>query len=169
MTRIFIADIEADGLLRDTLIKGKIVPAATHIHCMVISELNSEDYEVYLEEDIEDIKYRLSTLPVLVGHNFFGYDLPLLTKLYGFKWNYSSLGGNKAKIIDTLRMSQGTFPDRPGGHGLDAWGKRVGFAKPKVTDWSNQPIETYIHRCKEDVKINKLTYKYLLQELKKYD
>ena len=51
-----------------------------------------------------------------------------------------------------------------GQHGLKAFGVRLGILKPEVEDWVNQPIEVYLHRCEEDVKINEATYEALLEE-----
>jgi len=39
-------------------------------------------------------------------------------------------------------------------YGLDSFGADAGIPKPKVTDWSEQPLEVYINRAEEDVKIN---------------
>ena len=77
-------------------------------------------------------------------------------------------------FIDTFTLSKRLYPDRPmayyrgksaGQHGLKAWGIRTGIAKPEVEDWSNQPIEVYLHRCTEDVINNEATYEMLLEEI----
>ena len=71
----------------------------------------------------------LSQAPKLIGHNVAGYDLPVLERLYGFKY----LG----EVVDTLILSRLLFnglsdePDRHGRHALEAWGKRLGYQKVK--------------------------------------
>ena len=73
---IWVADSEADDLL----------DKVTKMHCFVMSELCSGIYEVYVEKDIDKLKKKLSSISVLVGHNFFGYDLPMLNHLYGVEY-----------------------------------------------------------------------------------
>lgn len=84
---------------------------------------------------------------VVVGHNIIRWDIPNLERILGIKI--------KSKLIDTLALSWYLYPDRAKNtHNLDDWGNDLGIEKPKVTNWSDQPIEVYIHRCEEDVKIN---------------
>jgi hypothetical protein len=80
-----------------------------------------------------------------VMHNGMLWDKPELERVLGIKI--------KAKLIDTLFLSWYCFPARVL-HGLDSFGEEAGIPKPKVTDWEDQPIEVYVNRCSEDVKIN---------------
>ena len=130
-----------------------------------------------------------SSFTGLLCHNILGFDLPAMKKL-GYIESYSCVPDHinsiPKKIFDTLHISRCLYPDRQlprscpthkhnpvtgkkdpvGPHGLDAWGYRVANAKPKVDDWRNQPIEVYVHRCIEDVKINELTWFALIKESK---
>jgi hypothetical protein len=63
--------------------------------------------------------------------------------------------------VDTLALSWYLY-HAENRHGLEQWGERLGIAKPQVEDWENASIDTYIHRCEQDVKIN-----YLLWERQK--
>jgi len=75
----------------------------------------------------------------------------------------------KARVIDTLFLSWYLEPDRPK-HGLDSYGDEAGVPKPPIEDWENLPIEEYIHRVTEDVKINMYVWKKQLKQLLKlYD
>ena len=75
---------------------------------------------------------------------------------------------------DTFILSSLFNPDRPkppgcsGSHGLEAWGVRFGVPKPKHEDWTNFS-EDMLHRCREDVKINVLTYRYLYEKRTSWD
>lgn len=55
--------------------------------------------------------------------------------------------------MDTLALSWYLYPER-NFHGLESWGIDFGVPKPVVNDWKDQPLEVYVHRCEEDVKIN---------------
>jgi hypothetical protein len=108
---------------------------ATKIHCMVANGKEvDKDFFVNLSED-----------DVLIGHNIIRYDIPVLERLLGIKI--------KAQLIDTLALSWYLFPD-VNRHGLAQWGERLKIEKPIITDWENLSPEEYLHRCKEDVKIN---------------
>ena len=121
----YVFDIEADGINAN----------ATKIHCMVANgDIVDKDFFVSLSED-----------DVLIGHNIIRYDIPVLERLLGIKI--------KAQLIDTLALSWYLFP-AVNRHGLAQWGERLKIEKPIITDWENLSLEEYLHRCKEDVKIN---------------
>lgn len=82
---------------------------------------------------------------ILVAHNQCRWDIPNLERILGIEI--------KNRVVDTLGLSWTMFPKRTK-HGLDEWGEDVGIKKPRVDDWENLPIEEYIKRCEEDVKIN---------------
>lgn len=161
-----VADTEADGFL----------DVATKMWCFVGKNIDTEEVSVFYEQDIKELVSYLSNIKYLIGHNFFGYDLPFLKKLYNIDYTPYSLVGKGCKIVDTLALSRYSFPDRPlplgykgkgGSHSLECWGYRVGRWKPEITDWENLSLEEYVHRCTEDVEINRLMYLELIKELKK--
>ena len=78
-------------------------------------------------------------------HNGIGWDKPQLERVLGIKV--------KARMIDTLFISWYVFPNRIK-HGLESYGEEFGVPKPEVNDWKGLPLEVYVHRCQEDVKIN---------------
>lgn len=82
----------------------------------------------------------------VVMHNGVRWDIPNLERVLGIKI--------KTKCIDSLALSWYLYPDRKKKHGLEAWGEEFGIKKPPITDWTEQPLSTYVHRCQEDVKIN---------------
>ena len=72
----------------------------------------------------------------------------------------------KAGIVDTTALSWYLYPNI-GKHGLAFWGERLNIKKPVVEDWNDQPIEVYIERCEEDVKINLALWKMMKEYLDK--
>ena len=137
-------DLEADGLL-DTI---------TKIHCLSYTEDGKTFHTLTTYDQMRQF-FQEST--ILIAHNQVRYDIRAVRKILGVYV--------KAKLYDTLAMSWVFEPDRPK-HGLDSWGDTVGIPKPKVTDWSDQPLEVYVNRCEEDVKINWLTWQKLIKKAK---
>ena len=103
-----ILDIEANGLRPDT------------IWCIVAKEVEYGTVNVFIGEDIFSFPDWVRTHGVthICGHNIIGYDLPVLEKITGFKWEEA--------IQDTLVMSRLANPNREAGHSLDSWGNRLG-------------------------------------------
>ena len=133
MKRVF--DIEANGLLQD----------ATKIWCISVYDLETRVKKHFGPTGIIKALYYLMEADVIVGHNILGYDIPLIQKLYP----WFKVSG----VEDTLILSRLYAPDRPNGHSLDAWGKRLGHLKPKHEDWSKYSGEMR-ERCDQDVMIN---------------
>ena len=161
-----------------------VVLDAEYLHCAVFKELGKENYHEFTNATKlrKWLQAESNNSLTLIGHNIMNADLEVNRRLLDapFTIGPDTIFGNPCTFIDTFTMSKRNNPDRSaaylwdsklkknvslGIHGLDAFGKRVGIPKPKITDWSTQPVETYVHRCREDVKINELTYYYLLEEM----
>ena len=95
--------------------------------------------------DYDEMRKFFKGADVLVGHNIYRWDIPVVERILGIKIT--------SKIVDTLALSWYLYPDK-GKHGLESWGEHFGIPKPEITDWDNLSIREYIHRCEEDVKIN---------------
>ena len=93
---------------------------------------------------------------VLVAHNGIRFDKVVLQNLLGIEI--------KALVVDTLALSWYLHPARSK-HGLASWGEEFGVPKPLVEDWEDQPIEVYLERVEEDVKINTLLWEKFYKEL----
>lgn len=106
--------------------------------------------------DYDGMRKFLLAADVLVGHNITRWDIPHLERLLDITIT--------AKLVDTLILSWYLEPNRVL-HGLDDWGRELGVAKPKIVDWSEQPLEVYVHRCEEDVKINTLLWERFWKHL----
>ena len=103
-----IFDIETDDL------------NATKVWCIVAKELNGESYR-FTPDNIEEGVKLLQNAETLIGHNIIGFDIPVLKKLYNFKY--------KGNVVDTLVMSRLYNPVRENGHSLKTWGYRLGEPK----------------------------------------
>ncbi len=123
-----IFDLEADHLLEE----------ATTVWCIVAVDTETNEIHTFDPDNIKEGMDLLSRADTLIGHNIIAYDLKLLDKLYGFKYD-----GN---IIDTLVYTRTIWPDIKeadfklykqgkmdanliGSHSLKAWGVRIGVLK----------------------------------------
>lgn len=142
--RIAVFDVEANGLI------------PTKLWCLSYNKRKGTDH-ISTTTDYEEMKKFLLAADVLVGHNITRWDIPHLERLLSITIT--------AKIVDTLALSWYLEPNRIM-HGLDSYGDEFGVPKPKVVDWSEQPIEVYTHRCHEDVTINTLLWEKQWKHLK---
>ena len=142
---MYVFDVEADGL------------DATKIHCLVYGKGKG----TVSITDYNGMKEFLLKADTLIGHNICRYDIPTLERLLEIKI--------EAKLIDTLALSWYLEPTRKR-HGLEFYGEDFGVPKPVITDWEGLSGEEYVHRCREDVKINtKLWEQQHKQLVKMYD
>tara|TARA_R110000803_G_scaffold8609_2_gene27587 strand:+ start:3099 stop:4940 length:1842 start_codon:yes stop_codon:yes gene_type:complete len=134
----YVFDIEANGLNPDK------------IHCLVSNEQNSTS--------IDGMSYLVDVdrADLLIGHNIIQYDIPVLERILDIKV--------KAELVDTLALSWYLFPKRTK-HGLESWGMDFGVPKPPIAEWDTLSPEEYLHRCKEDVKINTMLWELQKQYL----
>jgi len=146
----FIFDMECDALLDDV----------TKIH--VIGWHSLDTGESGTITDYKMMKRFLSQSNLtLICHNAIRFDIPVFEKILKIKII--------ARVIDTLALSWYLQPLRER-HGLAFYGEDFGVPKPLVEDWKDQPIEVYVNRVTEDVKINLLLFRHQLKHLKEiYD
>lgn len=138
---IFAADIECDGL------------DATKIWCFSLAELDEKCNPIrsWTETDYEEMKSLISNPDnTFIMHNGCSYDKPTLVRLLGVPF----LG----TIIDSLAVSWYLEQKRLR-HGLASHGEELGVPKPEIDDWEGLSLQEYIHRCEEDVKIQRLLWK----------
>jgi len=141
-----ILDIEANGLRPDT------------IWCIVAKEVEYGTTNTFIGEDIFSFPdwVRLNGITHICGHNIIGYDLPVLEKITGFKWEKA--------IQDTLVMSRLANPNREAGHSLESWGNRLGFSKGDHSEWGEFSWDM-VEYCKRDVELTEKVYETLTKEL----
>ena len=93
----------------------------------------------------------------IYAHNGFGFDYPIISRLWGTDWE-------RFCLRDSLVLSRLANPSRSGGHSLAAWGARLGFPKGDHSDWSHwsQAMSDY---CAQDVQVTERLLKSLEVEL----
>lgn len=159
---IYHCDIEATGLLDEPDLK---------LHCL--STLCGGSTYTYTDDAEIFFRICIQGGDTLVFHNGFGYDFPALIKM-GVISDYSVLPDSitlmdgtvkNVQLIDTLALSRSWYPDLQGGHGLEAYTKRLGTFKPEIKDWKGLPIEEYVSRCEADVDNTEKVFEYLMDKL----
>lgn len=146
ISRVF--DIEANG-----------IENVTKVWCYCSHDIETKElYQTAIMSGnfSENILIDWMGVDLLIGHNIKRYDLPVLEEVLGVTY--------KGEIFDTLLMSQLLKNDRPGGHSLAAWAKRLGMEKQEHDEWDRYSPEM-LERCKTDVEINVAIYQALLKEM----
>ena len=155
---VAIFDIESTGLLPQVLYgNGKM-------HCVCFQELEDDDslgsvrtFTSGMYGDWRSLWVHMNSIDTLIGHHIIGYDLPLLKLKYGYEF--------KGQVIDTLVISRKNYPDRPGGHSVEAWGPRIGMTKMPIDDWTEGNIEDIIKRGESDVQMETQIYFEVMKEV----
>lgn len=146
-------DLEGNGL-RESI---------SSIWCVVVKNLDTEEVTKLTCESpnfAAEVAEVFAKATYVVGHNIINYDLPVLKAIMGVDYS--------GEILDTLVLSRLLNPDRPYGHSLDEWGKKLRRYKPAHEDWSRFSPEM-LHRCVEDVEINYLVMLELEKEMSGHD
>ncbi len=163
MSKVFVGDLEADGLL----------DGATQIWCGSFISVDGKEkisFSPYSHKDfVKEMLSFMDSCSCLIFHNGIDYDFPLLKKLHDYEY--------KGEVVDTIVMSRLMNPKRPvpphcpvknRPHSVDTWGYRVGRGKVQHDDWSQFSSEM-LHRCEEDAEIQRLIYLALMEEKKGYN
>lgn len=192
--RFLIGDLESVGLIRATR-------KASDIHILTLQDYFSGDYWIFFdpyekrinpsklemegEQDgyIEDGVRMLMESEAFSFQNGVGFDLHVFERCFPwFKYNYLESRASRPhadifpfKYMDTMLVSQLTYPDRPlppqayaigagntGPHSIAAHGIRIGRYKPDHDDWSTL-TDAMIHRNIEDVAIGTDMLKWLME------
>ena len=142
-------DIEANGLKPDT------------IWCIVAKEIEHGTSNTFIGDDVfkfADWVYDTG-ITHICGHNIIGYDLPVLEKLTGFRW--------EGAVQDTLVMSRLARPQRINGHSLEAWGEKLKFSKGSHDEWDSFSWEM-VEYCKRDVEVTARLFTRLSKSLEEF-
>lgn len=95
----------------------------------------------------------------VIMHNGIFFDAPVLKKVWGVTMK-------KSQVVDTLVMSRLYNPQLDGGHSLESWGNRLGFAKGDFTDFDGGLTDEMIKYCEQDTLVTKQLYHFLEREMK---
>jgi hypothetical protein len=156
---VILFDLETDT--------NKGVPFVTKLQVIALYDFETEQYEVYDNDRINEGVARLSKSWCLCGHNIAGYDMPVLRRLYphiSFTDNlidtlvwarvvYPDIVKNDLKLFKSTKIN---FPPKYIGlYSLESFGARLGILKGDNSemDWGTwtQEMSDY---CLQDVKVN---------------
>lgn len=154
-----IFDIETNGFYQD----------ATKVHCIALKRIDIDTDVLLFDTEQDNIKEGLKILSeadTLIGHNIIQFDIPVLEKLHP-EFTYTH------NVLDTLNLSCIKHALR-NKHGLEDWGKDLGFEKLnpmtgqeyteeewkerkkiKATSWEVYTREMGAY-CQQDVRITEL-------------
>ena len=141
-----VFDTESDGFLNE----------ATQLFSICAVDLDTGDRYSFDPGGIVEGLELLSKADLIIGHNIYMHDIPLMQRLYPW-WTYKA-------AHDTFIMSSLYMPDRAGGHSVEAYANITGVAKVQNEDWS-QWTPHMQHRCEEDVEGNVLIWEHLSKKM----
>ena len=149
----YLFDIEGDDLL----------PKITKVHCIVAINVDTGEVHKFGPERLQEGLALLSGAGTLIGHHILGYDIPALSKVFGWEPSPHTI------IRDTLLLAKLIYPnileldferkirDMPatmyGRQSLESWGYRLKFPKQEQPDFA-QYTEEMMGYCVNDVKLN---------------
>lgn len=145
--RRVVCDIETSGL--DT--------AACSLWCVVCYDIDTDEVFTFSEGTLKDFQEFSKSVSLWIGHNILAFDAPVINRV-------CRAGITVDSILDTLIMGRLVDPMIQGGHGLEAWGKRLGFPKQDFNDWSKF-TPAMLEYCINDVKLTVKLYHYLKERL----
>jgi DNA polymerase-1 len=102
----------------------------------------------------------LRGVDTIIGHNLLAFDLPVLERVWGWKWN--------GTVQDTLVLGRLLNPAIEGGHSLKAWALRAGKELKEEFDAANFDkglTDDMIHYCLQDCRANWDVYEYIVSEM----
>jgi len=144
MSKAFF-DIETNGLNPDRV----------HCICAMLDDGESTVYNFIGGNTYGNFREWLASEDVdtLIGHNIIGFDVPVLRRLSGFRWDFN--------LRDTLVLSRLSNPSLEGGHSLRSWGERLGNYKDDYQGGWEEYNHDMLEYCKQDVRVTKALYKHL--------
>lgn len=180
-----VFDIETTGLLDSSSLDYSEYPIKLKpyfkVHCIVFKSLDTGKVVRLYGSQLtkKNVDKLLSRATTLIAHNGIGYDLPVLSLYFDVDYyigtsssDPSTVNGRQCEITDTAIVSRMLWPDRPSGHSLKEWGKRLGLLKgdygQQEDAWSefNQDMLEY---CEQDVDVTEAVYDALMEEWGEWD
>jgi DNA polymerase I-like protein with 3'-5' exonuclease and polymerase domains len=143
-----VVDIETDAI------------NAKKIHCIVAQHYETGEIRKWVGDECKEFGDWSKKIDQFIMHNGISFDAPLLNKFTG-----SSI--TPLQVRDTLLESQLFNPVREGGHSLESWGERLGFAKLDFHDFSEfSPL--MLEYCQRDVELTRKLAQTLEKEKKRF-
>lgn len=142
LNRCCVIDIESNGLLSSSLDYSSFpykLNSDAKLWCVVVTNVATLESDVAVKSEItkEWMESVMSKYDYIIAHNGVKFDFVYLRLASLFDYSIADLGekdssmlfGRKVVFIDTLIWSRLFYPDRYGGHSLDAWGERLKVPK----------------------------------------
>lgn len=172
MQKRYCFDIEANGLLKEVNL----------FFCAVVEDVDTGDIWYYDPDQWQEFLDKLYSAQWLIGHNIIGYDIPALTKLFGWLPNPKTVIHDTMIASRMLNPSLERHPDCPakvwsahandwknvGPHTLMNLGYIYGehkdsFGEEKAFDEYCPEMLTY---CAQDVRTNVVIFHGLQRQMK---
>ena len=131
---------------------------STHdvIWCCVTRDIETNEVKVWKEAS--GLQKYLDQCDLIIMQNGIAFDAKVLQKVWKISVNLNL-------VYDTLVASRLLSPSLEGGHSLDAWGKRLGYAKFEFSDWDAGCTAQMITYCIQDTLVTQKLYEHLVSEL----
>lgn len=175
-----VFDIEANNLLNSESIDYSQYPFKLkdtfRVHCVVFKDITTGEKYKFYEDSLtkENIHKMLSKADKVVAHNGINYDLGVLFLYFDVDYYVGSgegdpdtVLGKPCEIVDTLVISRALWPDRPSGHSLKEWGKRLDILKGNYGESENawgEFSQEMLEYCEQDVDVTEQVYYSLKEE-----
>lgn len=114
--------------------------------------------DVTVWKEANGLQKYLDSCDLIIMHNGICFDAPVLRR----NWNITMKQNQKC---DTLVLSRLLSPSLEGGHSLDAWGQRLGFAKGDFKDFDSGYSKEMEEYCIQDTLVTEKLYQHLTAEL----
>jgi DNA polymerase I len=131
---------------------------STHDKIWMCVTRNIETDEVIVWKAVNGLQKYLEVCDLIIMHNGINFDAPVLRK----NWNVTM---KLSQVYDTLVASRLLNPSLEDGHSLDAWGKRLGYAKGDFSDWDNGATPEMEQYCIQDTLVTAKLYNHLILTL----
>ena len=135
-----------------------IETTSTHDKIWMCVTRDIETDEVKVWKAASGLQKYLEVCDLIIMHNGINFDAPLLRK----NWNVTM---KLSQVYDTLVASRLLNPSLEDGHSLDAWGKRLGYAKGDFSDWDNGATPEMEQYCIQDTLVTAKLYNHLVTTL----
>ena len=106
----------------------------------------------------------LRGVDTIIGHNLVAFDLPVLERVWGWKWS--------GAVQDTLVLGRLLNPAIEGGHKLKDWALRAGKELKEefdLADFDKGLTDSMVHYCLQDCRANWDVYEHIVAELDRQD
>lgn len=162
--RIGVFDLETDGFLE----------ATTKVHVMAVRCLSTGKLRVFREHQMAEGLSYLDQFDLLAGHNITKFDIPVLTKLYGYTRPWASLRDTMvlSRLMwadvweeDQKLVRKGRMPSNMvGRYSLEAWGYRLGDYKGDYQGpWDKWSLDMEEY-CIQDVNVTAKLMRLILDQ-----